>query len=806
MSFQSILPKEGWKSQKVVYFAKGLCHNCLSRKIFTPALPHARITTNVMTSLPQQTKGVVTRAYSTLTENIASTTTPPFYERLQEFHNELYHPQTPPSSTVDNSTSASATATPSSQEYQSETVRITVARRLARKKLHDLYRQLTPLELKQLTRKDVDTMVTRFCTNPDDPTSARAAFEGIEILQDVKARKIPNVEFLVEDCERMVQFASELKLTDKAERWALYIESHFNKKPSKESLERLFAMLSAQGKQKRLDYWSKKYTPTRSMLKSSVLCLLKLGQMDQATELLKSTCESELIDAELNEMVSRYAESHELMEHVLDAFGIEAIKGWRMNEARLIYNQKHNYGLGTRTILKNLINKCFYTGQINTMEQTLNDAIRLNDISSAQYCANTILRWYMKKKNVKHAVAIWELLERNNVPIQKGIFSELIFYSAKAKYHVDTMRLYRRYKELYPVTPPEMRVRVMRCLLRSRQFEQARSMCDDITAQLKYMKTPLAKLASRSLYSLCAQTGDTELFETVFRVSEELGYNTTHEALTSLIACYLTANNVPGAKAAFQSVASHTNGPDVVDFNLLMRTVVAEEKNVNYDKVLDILSHMKMVGVSTDISTLRTMLSFYPPKSPMRDELYSKLLKFPKATQADHIYLNNIALSNLLKLKPVDQVAHILTVADDRGCLFPSEKGKHIVRDDLSYQILIDATCKQPKYTYITLNLYKDMRARGFKPSVRTFEYIINSLAMSGRIKKARGIIYDMERDTGVKSNIGTWTKLVDGLLSINKPEAAKEIITHEMAIRNFKLDSLVVERLNKIESLLAKK
>lgn len=785
-----------------MYFAKGLCHNCLSRKIFTPALPHARITPNVLTPLPHQTKGLVTRAYSTLTENVASTTSP-FYERLKEFHDELYHPHT---STMTAATDNSkAIETPLEQDNRSDAVQMAISRRLGRKKLHDLYHQLTPLELKQLTREDVDTMVARFCTNPDDPTSARAAFEALEILEDVKAQKIPSVEFLVKDCERMVHFSTELKLPDKAERWVQYIGTHFKKKPSRESLEKLFALLAERGNQRRLRYWSKKYKPTRSMLKSNVLCLLKLGQMDEAVELLKTTCESQFIEAELNEMVARYLEGHELMEHVLDSFGIEAIKDWKLNEARSIYHQKQNYGLGTRTILRNLVPKCFYTGQIHTLEKTLNDAIGFNDISSAKYCANTLFRYYMKKKNITHAMSVWDTLERNHVKLDRGIYNELIFYLAKAKYHVDMMRLYRRYKELYPVVP-EMRIRVMRCLLRSRQFDQARSMTDDLLPQLKHMKPSLARLTSRSLYSLCAQTGDTQLFEQVFSVSEELGYNTTHEALTSLIACYLTANNVPGAKAAFQSVATHTNGPDVVDFNLLMRTVVAEDTKIDYDKVLDILSHMNMVGVATDQSTLRTMLGFYPPKSPMRDELYSKLLAFPKATNNDHIYLNNIALTNLLKLKPVDQVASILTQPDDRGRLFRSEKGKRIVRDDLSYQIILDAICKQPKYTYMINKLYKDMRARGFKPSVQSYEYMIDALAMSGRINKARQMIYDMETETGVKSNIVTWSKLVDGLLSINKPEAAKEIIVHDMKIRNFRLDNLVLERLNKIESLLDKK
>ncbi|EPB88978.1 hypothetical protein HMPREF1544_04239 [Mucor circinelloides 1006PhL] len=318
------------------------------------------------------------------------------------------------------------------------------------------------------------------------------------------------------------------------------------------------------------------------------------------------------------------------------------------------------------------------------------------------------------------------------------------------------------------------------------------------------LKPDLAKSAVRALFSLSAQTGQVELFERAFQLNKKFDLSLTHVGLSSLVACYLMKGDVQSAKSTFKIVASHTSGPDVVDFNLLMRaTVMEEDKASAYDKILDILTHMKLVNVTPDLSTMRTMLNSYDSTSTMRNSLYNKLLNSPSASRADQVFLNNIAITNLLAKKDIEFMVGLL-FRDNRGELFPGQDNKPIEVNGLTFKILMDAATFDVKNSSIAEKLFKSMRSRGMKPEKETYEKLISILARKGRLQKARRYITKMEQETGCKADVETYTKLVDGLLRIGKPHLAKEIIMQDMPLNDIPLNNSILRKLRRIEKKLS--
>jgi hypothetical protein len=302
------------------------------------------------------------------------------------------------------------------------------------------------------------------------------------------------------------------------------------------------------------------------------------------------------------------------------------------------------------------------------------------------------------------------------------------------------------------------------------------------------MKLSNARIIIKSLFSLSAQTGNLELFESSFNTSEKLKLSLKHKGLTSLVACYLKRGDVRSAKAAFQSVAEHTDGPDVVDFNLLMRTVVLEDKGVNYDKIFDILKHMNLVNVTPDETTMRTMLKFYSSESDMQKSLYEKLLNNTEAiSRFNHVYLNNIALKSLLTTKPVVDVYGLLA-RNNRQELFPTLEEKDVIHvNGITWNILLKEALKDIKHTSLVEKIIQDMSSRGMKPTAEVYQLLIKHLSRKGKIAKAKKYIYKMESETGEKSTFLVWNHLLQELILQKKYSSAQEIIKQDMM--NIQLD-----------------
>ncbi|GAA5800831.1 hypothetical protein HPULCUR_006270 [Helicostylum pulchrum] len=697
------ISRESWKSQKLL---AQVCGQCLSKRILVTPVKFSR---------------------GLGTQSVKESSPAPVPSLLESFRQELYQP----------------THNDLALSY-SPWVKKSIQRRQGRKKVLNMYQLMKNRHeslLSQLSQTDVDLLIQKFMTNPDDPSSNGPSTEAFDILQDLKEGQLfTQAKFRQEEMELMIYLATELKLTKKAMSLLTEATEQYDQL-NISCYEAVFGLLASQKKQmKKMDYWLQHLEkvglqPTKSIVRSVVLSKLMLNQLEEASVFLP-----------------------------------------------------------------------LFTGHVHTAERMLKDTITMEDIASASTCSKRLIQWYVSQKDMKHAMLVWEQMEHNGLIISQDVMEELLVHAAKLKYHVDTMKLYRRCNHLYP-TSTEASIYVLQCMVRSKSFTNAALVRPDVESALnKNIKPNLARVACKSLFSLSAQTGDINLFERVFGLSEKLKLSLTHHGLTSLTATYIKLGDVELAKQAFQTVASHTDGPDVVDFNLLMRMIVLEDGKVDYEKIFDVLKHMDLVNVTPNETTLRTMATFYKSESEMQVSLYQKLLQHPSSiSRFNQIFLNNLALSSLLTRMDISKVAGVF-FRNNRAELFPSEKNQRILVNGITYNVLLNKANEERGHTSIAERLLKDMFSRGLKPTREVYECIIRNLAKKGKITKARKYIAQMEHDTGEKANAATYTKLIDGFLYLNKPLLAKSVITEDMIKNNIPLDDVVEQKLKKIESILKNK
>ncbi|CAO3610776.1 unnamed protein product [Mucor hiemalis] len=777
------------KSQKLI---SKVCRDCLSKRT---------VITNVVSPHTVLTQAPGRRFLSTVAVALPECTTTnkitPAFELLAQFRHDLYH-------TTDKEALLLSYSPP---------VRKTIQRREERKRIVASYRTLKaqqPAALALFTQHDVDMVI-----------ASTELSDAFEILQDVRKGKLfRSVQFRQEDAEKMIYLAIRMKYVKKAVQLLEEFSVQFPQL-SIESYEAVIEYLATTNQQpQQLDHWidylvkeKGMVDPSKTLVRSFILSRVSRSQLEAAAQYLKQHHPT----PDLAQLVTRHIDDdYELLDHALNIFAMDYYQAWRLEEMRQVYLRKKACGMSTSVIIKNLFGKSLHTGQVHTIAQRVfKDTLTLGDTANIQLSAKKLIGFYISKKDIKHAIRVWDDLTSHHVVLPQGVLQHLIIHAAKLKYHVDTMRIYQHYTDLYPNLlssgDGEVHVQVLKCMVRSSNFNSAEKLQAKVESLLEEIKPNLARTAVRSLFSLAAQTGNVDMFERVFRKSEKLKLSLTHKGLTSLIACYLTRGDMRSAKAAFQSVASHTDGPDVVDFNLLMRTVVMEDSQgkdttvVNYDKILDILQHMNMVNITPDETTMRTMLGFYKSESEMQRSIYDKLLSNPDAiSRFDQVFLNNIALGSLLTRMDVEQVVGILHT-NSRQALFPSEPTQRRIHvNGMTYKMLIDAANKDTRYTHVAERLFKDMHARGMKPSREVYTDLIHNLAKKGKIAKARKFIVKMEKETGEKATVKTWTHLVDGLLILGKPVLAKEIFTQDM--KDLQLDEVACKKLKKIDVLLLSK
>ncbi|KAG0180546.1 hypothetical protein DFQ28_003720 [Apophysomyces sp. BC1034] len=673
-----------------------------------------------------------------------------------------------------------------------------IGRRKRRLRLQKLYERVRihPSLLQQLTGDDFNALVTAFTPNPDNKLADNVVRVAVQILEDLSTLNSLDVQLTKENAETLISFYRELGSVDRAENIIKHM-LNAGQKPSQETFAAFISLLSAGDRLEDAEAWiarmkaSHVWPPSEAAVGYMVEGWLRLGEKEKAISLLSQYPGDLDIVAHASE---HEGGGYELLDAALDMFAKNCIRDWRLNDARKFYRRRRELGLKTRHIINRLLGKSLFTFQTSVAHALLKDTLNCGDKEGHRMVAKRLLTWYMSREDVKQAVELWEAVNGAEDVLGKELSSDLMTLLAKRKHHVDLIRLYRQYTTRYPSAMTlDLYTKTLRGLVRSKQHTLAREVFADLKSNLPSIGVNQKVLLP--LYSLCAQTGDIALFEEVLRMNEKAG-QISHNALTSLISCYITACDTTAALSVFKKLASHVFNPDVVDFNLLIRLTAQQENFTEFSKILGILEHMRMVGVSPDESTLRTLLDIYK-QGHIRDELFQKLLHDPGASKADQIWINNIALTRLMALTGPIRAAKLF-LDNDRGALFQSTKGDKIEADYITYKLLIDGTIKSLRSMAMAQRLYVNMRSQGLKPSREIYHQMILGWARKGRLQRARRVMAEMEKETGVPADVRTYSMLIEGFLLLDRVDLAREVIDQDMANRDIKPDKVMLQRIAK--------
>jgi pentatricopeptide repeat protein len=224
---------------------------------------------------------------------------------------------------------------------------------------------------------------------------------------------------------------------------------------------------------------------------------------------------------------------------------------------------------------------------------------------------------------------------------------------------------------------------------------------------------------------------------------------------------------------------------DVVDFNLLMRTVGQEEQHkAQHDnrsnvpnQILDILRHMALVGVTSNATTLRTLLDIYPSDDiKMEDQLFMTLRNDPQATHHDRIWLNNLKLTRFL-LDNNDKdgrgslKAATIFLSNDRSSLFPECVGEPIEADGMTYKLLLDALTRHKRHAAMAQRIFDHMRSRGWRPTMMVYEQLMVVWAKRQQVEKVKAVIDVACQDLGWSQVPAKWyTSALDALVNQSSP------------------------------------
>ncbi|ORZ10504.1 hypothetical protein BCR42DRAFT_422524 [Absidia repens] len=532
--------------------------------------------------------------------------------------------------------------------------------------------------------------------------------------------------------------------------------------------------------------------------------------------------------------------------------------------------------------LVRLAERYLATNKDTMAQQILQDAVDLGHHKGAKVMSQRLLHHWLGKNKLRPALDLFfwmdTLEQTQQLPrsFDRMEAQQLLLRAAKSKYHTDMYRLYQRFATLYPASL-DLRTytHVLQTLIRTKQYDHARQVYQDAIHN-PLLIFPTGSSVSTSAYtrrlfhlaySLCAQLGDLDLFKSTLDIQWKVGLpGLHHHALTSLMATYVKIEDTASAKAVFDHLAhrleqqpkqrqsttpilssttpvttmnsmhdyedddhvvggfdgeqdSELSDVDVVDFNLLMRTIGVEhdeylrrhqqEGEPVANRILEVLRHMNLVGVPLNITTLRTLLDVYKGKGLMEDEIFKTLLADPKATHHDDIWLNNLKLTRILyggknsdaaNRNRRSQIAANKFLSNDRHVLFPgAPRGTSILANGMTYKILLDALTQHTETAHLAQRVYDHMRKRGWRPSVGVYERMVIVWSRKLRLQKAAAVMQDACDDLGWSTVPIKWyTGVLDRLMAKNRPDLAEKWVLQMKANKELSMDRFMKDRLAK--------
>ncbi|KAG2220949.1 hypothetical protein INT45_006482 [Circinella minor] len=841
MSLQSLLHREGWRQQTMTTFAflasaQTLCRNCLSRRL---AITTRHIVVPVRTIRTMSTKNHINHSTSNtiskrpfisraqiypiqapVDESSTTTTSSDVDvpELIQQLRTHLYDP---PISLHNNQNQLKSKYNRTSR--LPERVNNTIIRRIRRIHVMRLYREIRQNNylLGTLTQQDIETMILLFLSPSSNTTTSIPGspfFPGnmnkgdsrqlnkiaTEILYDL-SKHHPTL-FNRRHAEMLVCLYASLGETTQAEKTMqglIYsINNNDQRAPSVDAFDALVYSLVVKGDMEGVMAWIKNMekngvTPTPRTIRSMVDGYLRRGDQDKALEVLKTHGVG--VFNSIHNAIEQGKDDLKILEIGLKQLGHEAIDDWLLKDARRFYNYCQERGMGTTSLVRHLVDKSLYTFQSSHVYDLLADTKANKDEKGTEFIGRKLLNHYLARGNITNAFRLWSKLSGAGIAPDSWI--SLYMALAQANRHEQLMRLYRFMKKRYPeLISVDLYNAGLRTFVRSRSYANALTLYNDM---IKINEIPPESMPNDlfySLYGLCARTGDTKLFRNVLDLAAEAGMEMDNKALTSLMACYIQANDFVAAKQVFGAIAE-SHGPDVVDFNLLIRATAKESQDqdtVDFNKILKILQHMGKVQAEPNASTYRTLLDIYR-EGQIERQLFERLSMDPSTQKFDQVFLNNIALTRIVE-REGPQVAFYKFMKNERSILFPgTPDGVSIYADSMTYKILLDALTQQPRYMSLANKLYKSMRAKGWFPYREVYEQMILGWARKGRIQRARQLIQDMKEDLDIEPTVQIYTMLIDGLLVQNKFDGAIQVI-EEMKSLGLYGDQVLLERIERFE------
>ncbi|KAI7883684.1 hypothetical protein K492DRAFT_235210 [Lichtheimia hyalospora FSU 10163] len=660
---------------------------------------------------------------------------------------------------------------------QQQRVRNTISRRVKRRRIVELYEVIRdePALLEQLTTDDVRAMISILTPRPDEEDTTLA----YQVMDDLVIRRgdliSPNeFKFLimlyvdngkVEKAESMVQ------------QWM--DQGHVL---SEDAMAALVAGLARDGKMTHAEGWLKEmqvrgYTTTNPLIERAMIeGWIKLNDWDKAEEASKRYWDLDLDAA-------------------LDLCGKQCVHQWHLAEATRFLGYKLQCGMSSTSLASKIITKCLYTFRIKAAKKLLFDTCKYGDLDAAHVVTTKLLQFYIQRRDLRHAVWLWEKTRDLSGVISEQQQVELLSALAGSNYHEHLMKLYRHVASQYPgILSVDEYNSCLRSFVDTKAFDYALEVFSDMKSHIPtdYM----TRKTFYAMYSLCAQTGRVTMFRELLSMAGEIDMELDYKTMNAVMACYLVADDVGSAMEVFETITS-THGPDCVDYNLLMRaTAINEGESVDLSKLLKVLQYMNKLNIEPDRTTFRTLLTIYRG-GDIEHQLFSQLLQDQHATRKDEIFLNNMAFTRIIERNGPVRAAKLL-LGNERRNLFPSiSKNTPIYTNGMTYKLIMDALLQSPQGVHIAHRIYRDMKSRGWLPYRSIYESMVLCWARKGRLQRARRIMQDMEQDLHIKPDIKIYTMLVDGLLAHNYNHLVQDLLS-EVQQQGLQLDDTLLARLKK--------
>ncbi|KAI8583557.1 hypothetical protein K450DRAFT_221702 [Umbelopsis ramanniana AG] len=675
--------------------------------------------------------------------------------------------------------------------YTNKTVRLTkisniarrsILRRERRKQLADLYGQLRqqPELLRKIARRDMIALVNAFVPSQSiqgTNTAKQLTLQTIKILQDMEAFRVCRLS--TQELELLIKLHVSIDEIHAAEAIAHRLEA---KGPLSSGMrEQLAIALARQGRVKESDAMCES-TPNLKVCAEQVNTLLKMNEVSGAEAAIQK-----------HQVTSP---GRSVMDYGLDRLITHMVRESRDTILAIhLFQRKRELGLSGASVARLITDRCMYTMQPDLAWSLLELAQSTEDQKSVIGIANGMIKQYVAKQNLTHAMEIYNNTRtgskrRSLLPLVTR--RDLMVALAHSNRVADAMILFR---DLDKATPYRFSNGVYHTLLRG--------LIDGHAAKdVRYVYDRLQRRGIipnldtfHVLMTFCGRSGDTAFAQLVVQDMAKRGFTLSHKMYTSLMACYVQAGDSRSALAVFKMFMEQSEEkPDAHDFNVLLRTVMTPKVSAEIanQKIVSILENMKRLNVMPDDSTMITLLQIYDKVAPKQaDALWSRIVSTGMLPN-----LKPVRVSNVMYTRMIQKVG---VLAAAKHFFQQQQEPARVPLDGMTYKIFLDAATVSPATMGLANKFYRDMRLRGIKPPLSVYENMISGWSRKWQISKAKRVMVDMEQDYQIRSGLSAWTRLTDGFLANNQIESLHKLVMQEMiAERGILPDAFLEQRMVK--------